>query len=562
MLLGDRSGLDADTEESFRIAGTYHVLALSGAQVALVAGMLLWGMRWLGIGPALTGVLASLALGFYALIVGGDIPILRAVVTAATLLLGRALDLDADLPNLLGLAAGGILVERPSSILDVSFELSFAATLGILWLAPLLAARLPRLPWRFDLALAGSFAAQVVLYPFLAGYFHRLAPAALLLNLVAVPLAGAVLLAGALLLGVSTLWASLARRVGELAWILAHALLRSADVVRFFPWLDFRVPGPSIAASACYVAGLVMLLLSRGRARLGWASLACGVALILIPTTPRGDGRLHVTALDVGQGDAIVVRTPHGHTFVIDAGGGGQGRLDLGEAVVSPYLWSLGIRHIDGLVLSHPHPDHVGGVPALLRNFRVDAVFEGLAPVRDPVYRALDALLQETATVRLSVRRGFRANWDGVSVEALAPQPTALAPWTTHNDDSVVLLLGFGQITTMLAGDVERLGELRLPARHADLLKVPHHGSRTSSTPQLLAATLPRVAIVSAGYRNSFGHPHPEVVERYHRLGCQLLRTDRDGAITVSTDGVSLSIETFYDDSVPAAEWNTPPRGL
>jgi competence protein ComEC len=562
MVLGDRSGLDPEIEESFRIAGTYHVLALSGAQVALVAGVLLFGLGRLEAPPACSAVLVSAILGFYAVLVGGDVPILRAVVLAVALLAGRGLDLDADLPNLLGLSALVLLVDRPSCVGDVSFQLSFGATLAILLFVPSLVRALPALPLRAELALAGSIAAQVALAPLLAAHFHRIAPAALLLNLVAVPLSGAVLLSGALAVALSPISTLLACGAADAAWIFAHALLRSADVVRIAPWVDLRVPGPTLLAATVHGAGL-LLATRPAWSRLGWCLVLAGLALILFPRSPEADGRLHVTALDVGQGDALVIRTPAGHIWLVDAGGGGAGQLDLGEAVVAPYLWSLPTTRVEGLVVTHAHPDHVGGAEVLLRSFAVGAVLEGIAPSHDAVYSRLDHTLHETASHRLSVSRGFRAEWDGVRVEVLAPQPPARTPWRVRNDDSVVLALRYGEVTILLTGDIEGASETGLPVTRADVLKVPHHGSRTSSGAPFLAATEPRVAIVSAGFRNRFGHPHAEVLERYRRLGCRVLRTDRDGAITVSTDGRDLRFTTFNGSAgSPRLRGSGSPRGL
>ena len=197
MVLGDRAGLDDDTAEAFRIAGTYHVLALSGAQVALIAALLTALARRAVGSPAWSGLMVAGALAFYAQLVGGDVPIVRATVMAVVLLAGRALALDADGANLLGLAAVVLEVHRPSAVGDVGFQLSFAATLGLIVFTRPLLARAPALPLGLHVALAGSLAAQAPLVPLLAAHFHRVAPAALLLNLVAVPLSAGVLLAGA-----------------------------------------------------------------------------------------------------------------------------------------------------------------------------------------------------------------------------------------------------------------------------------------------------------------------------------------------------------------------------
>jgi competence protein ComEC len=541
MVLGDRTGVDEETAEAFRAAGTYHVLAISGAQVALVAGFLWGALRRVGIARVPTALVTSAALALYAELVGGDPPVTRAATMAIVLLVGRCLDLDADLANLLGLAAALLIVYRPSSAGDLGFQLSFVATLGILLLTPPLLRRFPTLPLRVDLALCASLAAQAALLPLLVASFHRVAPAALLLNLVAVPLSAAVLVGGAAVLAAAALARVAAPVLGEVAWIAAHALLRSGDLLGLAAALDFRVPSPSAGLVVLYVAGLVALLAGR-RAGLAVTVLA-GLGLVW-PPAPGGDGRLHLTALDVGQGDALVVRSPHGRVWLVDAGGSYDGGFDVGEAVVAPYLWSQGVRGIEGLLVTHAHPDHAGGVPALLRGFAVGEVWEGLAPRQDAGYAALDRELGAARVSRRSVVRGVTADWDGVTAEVLWPPVPGRAPWRVRNDDSVVLSLRFGEVVLVLAGDVEAAAEQGLGIVHADVLKVPHHGSRTSSSPGLVSGVAGGVAVVSVGFRNRFGHPHRPVLERYRRAGCRVYRTDDDGAVTVSTDGQRLWVAT------------------
>jgi competence protein ComEC len=545
MVLGDRTGVDRDTAEAFRAAGTYHVLAISGAQVALVAALLAALMARLRVPRTVAALLVCAALGFYAELVGGEVPVARAAWMGAVLVAGRCLDLDADLANLLGLAALLVLVDRPSAVTDVAFQLSFAATLGILLLTPTLVRCAPALPLRMELALAASLAAQLALAPLLLAHFHRLAPAALLLNLAAVPLSSAVLLTGTLAASCPPAWTAAQRFAGDLAWTAAHALLRSADPVRLVPALDVRLPAPPMWAVVLFIAGLAAVAAGK------WTKAAAGLAavgffaLLFGRRPPAPDGGLHLAVLDVGQGDCLVVRTPAGRVWLVDAGGSFDGRFDVGEAVVAPYLWSLGVRSIAGLVVTHAHPDHAGGVAFLLRSFDVGEVWEGPRPRRDSGYERLDAALSAAAVNRRTVGRGVRADWDGVEVEVLGP-PGGPAPWRTRNDDSVVLALRLGTIRMLLTGDIESGAEAALSPDPVAVLKVPHHGSRSSSTPAFLARVAPAVAVVSVGRRSRFGHPHPDVVLRYLDRGCRLFRTDRDGTVTVSTDGTALGISTWH----------------
>lgn len=545
MVLGDRTGVDRETSETFRAAGTYHVLALSGAQVALLAAVLAASLGRLQVPRGARAVLVCAALAFYAELVGGDVPVARAAWMGSVLVAGRCLDLDADLANLLGLAGLLVLVQRPSAVTDVAFQLSFAATLGILLLTSTLVRFAPALPLRLELALAASLAAQLALAPLLLVHFHRLAPAALLLNLVAVPLSGAVLLTGTLAAACPPTLAAAQHVAGDVAWVTAHALLRSADPVRLLPVLDVRLPTPPLWATLVFVGGLVMWAAGR------WMKTAAGLtavglfALIVARRPPAADGQLHLAVVDVGQGDCLVIRTPRGRVWLVDAGGSFDGRFDVGEAVVAPYLWSLGVRHIEGMVVTHAHPDHAGGVPFLLRAFGVGEVWEGPRPRRDAGYERLDAALRTAGVLRRSVGRGVRAEWDGVAVEVLGPAGGP-PPWRTRNDDSVVLSLRLGAVRLLLTGDIEGGAEAALSPGRATVLKVAHHGSRSSSTAAFVAEVAPAVAIVSVGRHSRFGHPHPEVLERYGRRGTRLFRTDRDGTICVSTDGVAVRVSSWH----------------
>jgi len=539
MVLGDRTGVGEEVAEDFRIAGTYHVLALSGAQVALVAGLLLWASHRLRLHPWARAALVCGAVGFYAQFVGGDVPVVRAALMAGVLVVGRAIDLDGDLANLLGLTALGLLVYRPSWVGDVGFQLSFGATLAILVIGPVLVGQIRRLPLRLELALAASIAAQAALAPLLMAHFNRLAPAAVLMNLVAAPLSSVVLLAGFCAVGLGAVSDALAGWAGDVAWLAAHALLSSGEWVRGNAWLDVRTSVPALLPALLYTVGVFGVADERRRPR-ALALLVAGTALLAAGPPPRvADGRLRLVVLDVGQGDSLVLHSPRGRTAVVDAGARHPG-FDLGDRVVAPYLHWSGVRRLDFLALTHADLDHVGGAAALVRGFAIGRVWEGPAPARSWRYDVMSRAL--AGTTRLSVRRGARIEWDGVriTVEGPAPGPP---PLEGRNDDSLVLGLELGAVKLLLTGDVGREAEGRIRFGRAAVLKVPHHGSRTGSSAGFLARVRPELAIVSAGSRR-FGHPHPEVLDRYRSAGVRLFRTDLDGSIAIATDGQRIWVES------------------
>jgi competence protein ComEC len=322
----------------------------------------------------------------------------------------------------------------------------------------------------------------------------------------------------------------------------ADARLRSNAAAGALEAVDLRVPAPSWLAVAAWAAAVVSL--ARGRLRAGALWSAAAALALVGGSGPRADGLLEVAALDVGQGDAIVLRSPGGRVMVVDAGRS-RGAADAGERVVAPFLWSLGARRIDALVVTHAHPDHSGGVPFLVRQFAVGSVWEGVAPRRDPGYDALDRALRGTAATRLGIGHGQRRVWDGVEVEVLGPRPTPERPLRTRNDDSLVIRARLGEVAFLLTGDVEQAGEAALPEAPSFALKVPHHGSRSSSGARLLDRVAPRIALVSVGAANPFGHPHPEVLRRYAERGIRLFRTDRDGTVRILTDGRRVWARVF-----------------
>jgi competence protein ComEC len=264
---------------------------------------------------------------------------------------------------------------------------------------------------------------------------------------------------------------------------------------------------------------------------------------------------LRVTFLDVGQGDAALVRFPQGATLLVDAGGQtSASSFDVGDRVVAPVLRWQGIRRLDSIALSHGHPDHIGGLPAIVREFRPRDVWDGIPVPPLVALLALQAQAAEVGARWINLQAGDRIRVDEVDVLVHHPPPPDWERQDVRNDDSLVVELRWGDVSIVLTGDIGReVEELILPRlSQAPLraLKVAHHGSLTSSGAGFLERLRPQVAVVSAGRGNMFGHPAPAVLGRYEAIQTHLFRTDEDGAVTIETDGSGLDVRTFIGRSV------------
>jgi competence protein ComEC len=278
-----------------------------------------------------------------------------------------------------------------------------------------------------------------------------------------------------------------------------------------------------------------------------------GAALVWIAVEParfwptRGDGLLHVTFVDVGQGDAALVRFPEGRSLAIDAGGASPA-FDIGDRVVGPVGRALGLRRIDALLLSHADNDHAGGAAAIIRDFSPREVWEGIPVPASPVRAAARQAADAAGSGWRTLQAGARWQVDGVDVVVHHPPGPEWERQRVRNDDSVVVELRWRSVSLLFAGDIGRDVEATLlpglSVSRLRVLKVPHHGSASSSSPGFVAGLRPQVAVVSAGRGNPFGHPSPAVVRRYDDARAELFRTDRDGAVTVDTDGGSLEVST------------------
>jgi competence protein ComEC len=572
ILIGDRAALDDDLERRLQAAGTYHTIAISGGNVAIMTALCYLLCRLVLRSATIAAIVAIAVIVSYGAVVGAQPAVGRAVLAACVYLALWIRGLVPRAVHALATVALVFVVFDPLAVLDVGAWLSFGATLGILlgvrralqhvaaWRAgaggsswwPATARQVARAGLGL---LAATIAAELALLPVSASIFSRVGVAGLALNFVAIPAMTAAQLAGLALVVCADWWPAAARVFALLAHTSAGALLESSRLVTLVPWVSWRVAPVGIGWTIVFYVALLAALRAGGRRvwrRTLWGvALASGLVIVTAPDLERAQprpGRLRVTTIDVGQGDAILVQFPAGRSLLVDAGGS-SGAFDIGSRVITPALWALGVRRLDWLAVSHPDLDHIGGALGTARDLEPREIWEGVPvpPSRERT-RLRDALLAAGVAWR-SLSAGQSIDVGPVRVDVLHPPPPEWERQRTRNEDSLVLGLTFGDVEIWLTGDAGLEFEERLIAKASRaplrVLKVAHHGSRSSTSETLLASFRPDAALVSAGRANLFGHPAPDVLARLDRHRARVFRTDRDGAIVLETDGRGVDVRTM-----------------
>jgi competence protein ComEC len=603
-LIGGRAFFGRDIKTDFQRTGTYHILVVSGINVGILAFAVFWFLRKLRIGETWATILTILLSWGYAFIADLGSPIVRATITLTIYMLTRLLFRDRAGLNALGLAAFGMLLANPRTLFEASFQLTFISVIAVAGIAvPILQRTIYalqsglrnidspeydfsrpkratefRLEMRllrnalqsvighaiadflvvrvggFGLAACGllfvSIIIQLALALPMAWYFHRATTMALPANALLIPIASVLLPSAVLAIVLSYVALWLAYIPSVVAGYSLDVLTGTVHFIGHLRISEVRVPAPVLTVSlgaGLSVALAILFARRRILAVVGVLGLLASAAWIVVfPPNPQWHpGVFEITAIDVGQGDALLLITPDGKTLLMDAGGmpgNVRSDFDVGEQVVSPYLWSRGIRRLDVVAISHAHSDHLGGMRSVIANFQPRELWYGVeSPTPD------FAKVRETAqSFHLEMKpfvAGEAFDFGEVQVRVLNPQPG----WPPHNpaqdDESLVLRMQYGETSVLLVGDAHKRIEKFLidESPRADLLKVGHHGSATSSSPEFLAAVSPRFAVVSVGFYNSFKHPRPEVMRRYTNAHITTFRTDLVGAVSFYLDGKNLT---------------------
>jgi competence protein ComEC len=601
MIMGDDSMLLRDVREEFQQTGVYHLLVVSGMNVALLAFAIFWLTRRLRL-PEWPASLLTIAFSvFYAYIAGMGVPIMRAVFMLSLFLAARLLYRDRSGLNATGFAALVVLALSPTALFDAGFQLTFLALLGITGISVPLLERTSN-PYRqalehldsmgYDLSLdpkvaqfrldlrlilgrlsqffgarlarilvTGAASAVLMLYELglvsavtqaavvlpMRAYFHRAAILGLAANVLVLPLAGVMLNTGVAAIALSYVSMPFAKLAAWVAAVSLHWTLACVHSLSQLHVSQWRVPDPTPLLVLLGATGILLALAAVRRRRaiafFGVAALfvSSGVVAVYCSRAKIERGKLEITAIDVGQGDSLLVVSPEGRTMLIDGGGSiipVLSEFDFGEDVVAPYLWSRGLEKLDVVVLTHAHADHLGGLPRIVEDFHPLELWVGINRSSPDLLNFYEIASANHIPVQKHTA-GEEFDWGGTKIRVLWPPSDWQPKPNRENNDSLALFIGYNETRALLTGDLEEKMErfVATESPRADLLKVAHHGSATSTTPELLAAVHPRFGVISVGYHNPFHHPAQRVLDRLRYGHVQIYRTDLQGAVTFLLDG-------------------------
>lgn len=586
VLLGEKGEISEERKDSFAAVGVAHVLAISGLHMGFIALVVFVFMRWIlrfservmlfSDINRIAAVFTLFPVFFYSFIAGFGVSTFRAMVMIVTYLMAVIIGRQRDLYNTLALAAFIITVFSPTSIFDISFQLSFVSVFAILYLTPRFLEYFSSIPgpssWPVNsvvkrvgrysgLLVLVSFAATLGTGPILAYHFNRIVTLGFISNVFIVPAVGFLIIPISLLLAVMVF---ISQPIASVLLVIDSYMIgyvvETVDLFARIPSLSYWVTTPTLLEIFLFYLFIAFLFNIGKFKRAGYITL---ILLFLITVDycywyckKNLNQNLRVTFLSVGQGDSAVIEFPKGVRMIIDGGGFYNDSFDTGKNILAPFLWKTKIKRVDYLLLSHPHPDHLNGLRFIAKNFDVKEIWTNGQGIDMESYYELMEIIRGRG-IRKIVMNSLTPSKDVHEVKVDILNPPALLFHVQEkgfhkaiNNNSLVVKLTLKKISFLFTGDIGEEAEKALILHGSRLkstvMKVPHHGSLTSSTKRFLSMVGPSYAVFSVGYKNRFGFPREEIVNRYKDRGSKTYRTDMDGAITMETDGQFLKTKTVF----------------
>lgn len=598
LLIGESGEIPKEIREIFAKTGTSHILAISGLHIGIVAFVvyslfykILLQSEKLALAfniKKLAAIASILPVLFYGLIAGFPVSTERAVIMVIVFILALTIDREKDLFNTLAIAGFVILIISPSAIYNISFQLSFASVFAIVYLMPRfktpdselslrgaldpkqsqddIASALPRndmilnsYTWLKNKIIIGilvSIAASIGTAPIVAYHFHRVSIAGIIANVIAVPLMGFIVVPLELSAAFANMFSSgLANLILQIASLFLNISVWFIALFSRLPYSSIWVSTPTIFEIIVFYSLIICIVNLKKSSIAKYAAAILIIALI-------GDyaywhyhvnynKNLKVTFLSIGQGDSSLVEFPKGKRMLIDGGGIRDTDFDTGERLIAPFLWKNKIKNIDYIVMSHPQSDHFKGLQFIAENFNVKEFWWNGDNAESEEYEDLIRTIEKKSIKKKIVGIGA-IDINGAKIEPL----NQLKSDIDKNNASVVMKISYGDAKFLFTGDIEKQGETTLLAAgrdiKADVLKVPHHGSKTSSTEDFIKSVSPKIAVISVGYANQFHFPHKDIIGRYEKADIKILRTDLMGAVTIETDGKEKIIKSYWQNTIAA----------
>lgn len=554
IVLGKYSYLDEESINQFRDLGLAHILAVSGLHIGILAAFLVSLMAYIGVNRKINIGLTMAIIWFYAYIIGSPPSVLRANIMFSLLLLSELWREPYDSINTLFFALFLMIIINPFWIFSIGFQLSFIATFFIIYLTPKLSGIFYPYDSNIIKSLAGILSVQFGLLPIQAYYFNRIPLIAVVANLILIPLFSICLILSMVLIPFSFISRIIAKSISLVINFLLNIQSYGIELFNYFSYLSLKLSSPSIMGILIYYIFIFVLFgilkVENLNKRVTKAITFYLLFLIIVNSFAISvNQRLDINFIDVGQGDSILLNTKEG-SYLIDTGGNIFGNFDIGENILLPYLEKTGIFKLKGVFITHYDADHCKSLPYLMDNMKIENIYLGYEREGNELYEEIKEKALDKGVPIYILKKGDKLKLDNnTNVFVVGPDEELLRnPKHNENDLSLVLLLNYYDENILFTGDIEKTGEQSLiKSLNADIdfLKVPHHGSKTSSSIDLLESTKPKVGFISVGRNNSFGHPHFDVINRYEDNNIKLYRTDQLGLINLTLDRTSYKITPF-----------------